>query len=80
VTAHDDDPDLPGDAWPYWAVALPDGREVTVMGAGPCHEQIAFARLLPDGAWFHAATPPEAVATAAGVDVDQGRVLFHGAA
>jgi hypothetical protein len=79
VTADDDDPELPGDAWPYWPVALPDGRAVTVMGAGPCHAQSAFARLLPDGSWFHAATPPEAVATAAGVDVEQGRALFHGA-
>jgi hypothetical protein len=68
--------DLPGDAFEYWPVGLPDGRAVTVMGAGPCHALTAYARLLPDGAWFRAPTPPEAVATAAGVPLDRGRELF----
>jgi hypothetical protein len=67
---------LPGDAWEYWSVDLPDGGVLAVMGAGPCHAQTAFARILPDGSWFHAATAPEAVATAVGVDLAQGRELF----
>jgi hypothetical protein len=67
---------LPGDAWEYWSVDLPDGGVLAVMGAGPCHAQTAFARMLPDGSWFHAPTAPEAVATAAGVDLEQGRALF----
>ena len=68
--------ELPGDAFEYWPVGLPDGHTVTVMGAGPCHALTAYARLLPDGAWFHAPTPPEAVATAAGVPLERGRALF----
>lgn len=67
---------LPGDAYEYWPVTLPDGGVLAVMGSGPCHAQTAYARVLPDGRWFHAPTAPEAVATAAGVDLSAGRKLF----
>lgn len=67
---------LPGDAYELWPVRLPDGGVLAVMGAGPCHAQTAFARVLPDGRWFHAPTAPEAIATAAGVDLSAGRDLF----
>jgi hypothetical protein len=67
---------LPGDAYELWPVRLPDGGVLAVMNAGPCHSQTAFARVLPDGRWFHAPTAPEAIATAAGVDLSAGRELF----
>jgi hypothetical protein len=70
------DINLPGDAFEFWPIALPDGGLLTVMGAGPCHAQTAYARVLPDGRWFHAPTAPEAIATAAGVDLSAGRALF----
>ena len=76
MTPPDDLDELPPDAWPYWPVALPDGAAAEVMGAGPCHAGFALARTLPHGAWHRAASPPEAVAAATGLSVEQARAAF----
>jgi hypothetical protein len=68
--------DLPPDAWPYWPVALADGAEVDVLGAGPCHAPFALARTLPRGGWHRAGSPAEAIAAASGVSVERARAAF----
>jgi hypothetical protein len=76
VLSRDDPDELPPDAWPYWPVALPDGATADAMGAGPCHAGYALARTLPDGDWHRAPSPPEAVAAATGLSVEQARAAF----
>ena len=72
----DERDEIPGDAWPYWPVALAAGGTVDVLGAGPCHAPFALARTLPRGGWHRAASPAEAIAAASGVTVQEARAAF----